>query len=217
MTYQDWIQFIQSIIAIIAGLVAIAAVWRWRSELRHKTRHEAAQSAIKSVMNIPSVIAVARRSFSTVFFTDEPSKLRNPETVKEYKKSATFEKSFWEDHLKIMYDAGVQLRNSSIIPEIIWGDKYGSPIEELKKIIDKWVNAVSGRLENLNLFLETVHPSYLNKKWSPILINEEHYEQSDYFQSLNRSELAKTSVDFFNQLKEVCRRVCQVIDPSFLK
>lgn len=213
---KDFLSLAQQCFTIVAALVGIAAARRWQRELRGRTHHDAAQKAIKEAFNIRSIIAVARRSWRTVLFTHSPSRLRDPATVAEFDRLAEGEKAYWEAHLLQMEAAGVALRNESIIPEAIWGDSYFQATETLKSVIDEWTNAVSARIENLTLFLQTTHPDYLNYHWSPILISDQHYTPQ-YFEEAVIEELQRKSLDYWNRLDAGCKGVSDVVKKGFIK
>ena len=213
---KDVLSLAQQAFTIVAALVGIAAARRWQKEIRGRTHHDAAQKAIKEAYNLRSIIAVARRSWRTVFFTHNPTKLRDPATVAEFERLAESEKAYWETHLSQIEAAGVALRNESIIPEAIWGDKYFQATEKLKEAVDEWTNAVSSRLESLTLFLQTTHPDYLNYNWSAIVISDQHYS-TDYFEESSIEDLKSKSLAYWNRLDDACKGITGIVGSGFIK
>ncbi len=213
---KDVLSLAQQSFTIVAALVGIAAARRWQREIRGRTRHDAAQKALKETFNLRSIIAVARRSWRTVFFTHDPSILRDPAAVAKVERLAEGEKMYWEALQSSIESAGVAFRNESIIPEEIWGQVYLEAAEKLKGAVDEWTSAISARVENLTLFLQTTQTDYLNYNWSPILISDQHYSV-DYFDEGSIEQLKADSLAYWGRLNAACEGIRQVVAGGFIK
>lgn len=199
--------------ATVAAVVATFALGRWRRELRGATRHETAMKVIKETFNIRSSIAVARRSWRTVFFTHDPEHLRNPANVAEYDRQAELEKSYWQNQLSIMESAGVNFRNEAIVAETIWKKRFLEAAEKHKSVVDEWTYAVTERIENLTKFIQTTQPEYLNSiSW--ILVSDYHITER-FFPGPDVEALVATSKDYWNRLEAECTHLAQIVRPGF--
>lgn len=200
-----------SLTTSLAAIVGIITLNKWRTEMKGRRRHDVACKIVEEVYNLRNVIAVARGSWRTVFFTGTEQDLLDREKIAALRQKTVSEHEYWLLHLKDIENGGLQLRNASVLGIPIW-PRLESALEDFKQAISEWQFAVNERVDALSDF--NVIPDCVNlNKISPILISERNYEKEELFDPTKIPQYKKDSASYWDGLDKAAKGVYNILEP----